>query len=255
MTEESHWLSYTDLAWVEPIVETPESLREETELLCRCIRDRARIEVKSLLHLGCGTGLNDFTFKDHFRVTGVDLNREMLDLARRINPEARYHRGDMRTVRLGRQFDAVAIPDSISYMTTEADLSRVLQTAVLHLRPGGLLVVVAHIKEEFGDNNFVYQGRQGDWHVTQLENNYLPDPAGTTYEATFVYLLRYRGRLQQVRSDSHLMGVFPLGTWLRLLSRAGLIARQFPWPDFYRSVMGPGTKYPLRLFLGVLPGA
>jgi hypothetical protein len=36
----------------------------------------------------------------------------------------RYHaqvEGDMRTTRLGRQFDAVFVHDAVCYMTTEAD--------------------------------------------------------------------------------------------------------------------------------------
>ncbi len=247
------WHSYTALAWVEPIVETPESLVQEIELYCRYIKDQARIEVKSLLHLGCGTGLNDFTFKKHFLVTGLDISPEMLELAQQLNPEATYTRGDMRDVHLGRHFDAVAIPDSISYLTTEEDVARALETAGNHLRPGGVLLLVVHIKEEFRENNFVYQGRAGDWHVTQFENNYFPDASGTTYEATFVYLLRHRGRLRQVRSDTHIMGLFSLDTWMKLLGQAGLELRQFPMPDYYGPVMGSGGCYPLRVFLGIKP--
>jgi len=44
----------------------------------------------------------------------------MLELSRTINPEAEHILGDMRTLRLGRTFDAVLIHDAICYMTTEA---------------------------------------------------------------------------------------------------------------------------------------
>jgi len=40
------------------------------------------------------------------------------------------------------------------------------------LKPGGVLLIVANIKEEFRENNFVYTGSKGDVEVTIFENNY-----------------------------------------------------------------------------------
>jgi hypothetical protein len=41
-------------------------------------------------------------------MTLVDLSEEMLVVSRQLNPECQHHQGDMRTVRLGRTFDAVS---------------------------------------------------------------------------------------------------------------------------------------------------
>jgi len=43
----------------------------------------------------------------------------------------------MRSVRLGRTYDAVIIHDAIMYMTTEDDLVAALATARAHLAPAG----------------------------------------------------------------------------------------------------------------------
>jgi predicted TPR repeat methyltransferase len=61
----------------------------------------------------------------------------MLEIAAQINPEIEYIEGDMRIVRLNRKFDAVAIPDSIMYMSTLSDFSAAIQTAAEHLKPQG----------------------------------------------------------------------------------------------------------------------
>ncbi len=63
----------------------------------------------------------------------------MLAVSLRLNPECESVEGDMRTVRLGRQFDCVFIHDAIVYMTTGADLRRAIQTAFVHCEPGAQL--------------------------------------------------------------------------------------------------------------------
>ena len=74
----------------------------------------------------------------------------MLDVSRRLNPECEHVRGDMRTIRLGRTFDAVLVHDAIDYMTTEDDLRQVIETAFVHCRPGGLAVFVPdHVADTF----------------------------------------------------------------------------------------------------------
>jgi len=105
MTRRTKWLAYSDLAWTEHIIAPPDEYLEETELLVNTIKQHSKIEVKTLLHLGCGAGGNDYTFKRHFQVTGVDISEKMLEIARDLNPEAVYHHGDMRTIELGELFD------------------------------------------------------------------------------------------------------------------------------------------------------
>jgi trans-aconitate methyltransferase len=61
-------------------------------------------------------------------MTLVDLSEEMLVVSRRLNPECEHLLGDMRTLRLGRSFDAVFVHDAIDYMTTEADLRRAVRS-------------------------------------------------------------------------------------------------------------------------------
>ncbi len=84
------WIGYEELAWIEPIIAPPEQFREETESYCRLIRKHARIEPHTLLHLASGAGINDYTFKKYFNVTGVDISRGMLEVAKEINPEVTY---------------------------------------------------------------------------------------------------------------------------------------------------------------------
>lgn len=192
--------------------------------------------------------MNDFTFKREFDVTGVDVSEGMLEIARKLNPEVRYIRGDMRDLSLEETFDAVAIPDSIGYMTTERDLQKAISTAKDHLKPGGVLLIGALVSEDFMGNNFAYAGSEGDLQVTIFENNQRCWSNPAMYEAVLVYLIRRKGEMVVI-SDRHEQGLFPSTAWFSLLGDLGLEVRESVMKDSYDDfILGDG-RYHLRLFI------
>lgn len=246
------WRSYSELAWTEPIITPPEDYVEETDSLAELIKAHAKIDVKKVLHLGCGAGGNDYAFKRHFDVTGVDIAEGMLEVARQLNPEVAYHHGDMRTIELGESFDAVVVPDSIGHLTTVEDLLAAITTSRNHLNPGGVLLITANLADDFTANNFVYTGSKGDIEITVFENNYIPDPAGTIYEVTVVYLIRNKGELV-IHTDHGDIGLFKLETWLELFKEVGFDVAKTKLEHLYdRFIAGEG-KYPQHIFVCVKP--
>ena len=163
---------YGDLAWTWPIISPVGNYIEETELFSKLIKEHSKIEVKTLLHLGCGGGHNDYTFKKYFKVTSLDISEDMLSLAKKLNPEVNYKYGDMRTIRLEEKFDAVTILDSINYIKTVEDLQRTFITTYEHLKPGGVfLTFVEQITGQFKQNNTTYSTHSnGDVEITFIEN-------------------------------------------------------------------------------------
>ena len=67
----------------------------------------------------------------------------MLDIARKRHPKIEYIEADMRTIQFDRQFDVIAIPDSIANKVSEKDLLQVMTNSVSHLKTGGIFIVVA----------------------------------------------------------------------------------------------------------------
>ena len=213
---------YGNLAWTWPLISPPEEYEEEAGQFLRLLRTAASIDVREVLHLGCGGGHVDSRLKPHLRITGVDLSPAMLRLAQRLNPEVTYRRGDMRNVRLGRRFDGAIISDAVGYMQTPQDLTRAFATAFRHLKPGGAFVTYAELTPDRFEQNWTeaIRGRRGRDYVVLVENRYDPDPRDTTFEATFLFLLRRGGRLA-VETDRHVLGLFPEATWRRCLRTAG----------------------------------
>ena len=81
-----------------------------------------------------------------------------------------------------------------------------------------------------------------------VENNYILDSTRTTYEATFIYLIRRKGKLD-IHTDCHIIGLFKLETWLDLLKEVGLEVKQMKLEHLYdRFILGEG-EYPLSIFV------
>ena len=172
--------------------------------------------------MGCGGGHNDKTLKKHFQVTGLDLSEAMLDLARSLNAECTYLRGDMRTSRLGKDFDAVVVFDSLAHMLSKQDLKAAFETAFIHLRPGGVLCTYREIASEtFVQNKTAATAHSDDdVEIVLIENYYDPDPHDSTFESTTLYLIRRGGDLK-IESQQGLLGLFSLETWKCSLNGVG----------------------------------
>jgi SAM-dependent methyltransferase len=205
---------FGDLAWLWPVLSPKDDYVEVSEFIARAIQEHSRNRARTLLHMGCGGGHHDYTLKKHFELTGVDMSPEMLGLARDLNPEAAYIEGDMRDVRLGRQFDAVIILDSIGYMLSEAALREALTNACEHLKPGGVFLTFVEMNPATFVQNTTnaWTNSRGEVELTFVENYYDPDPTDSTCECTFVYLIRESGKLR-IETDRHLVGMFPIETW------------------------------------------
>lgn len=100
----------------------------------------------TVLDLGCGTGGHVIPLaRRGFRVAGVDRAEGMVERARakaaEEGVEAEFVVGDVRSVDLGRRFDAVVSMFAVvSYQLTNEDLAAMFAVARRHLEPGSPFV-------------------------------------------------------------------------------------------------------------------
>ncbi|MCB9143374.1 MAG: hypothetical protein H6646_14015 [Anaerolineales bacterium] len=133
--------------------------------------------------------------------------------------------GDMRTVRLGRQFDAVFVHDAVSYLTSEDDLLAAMTTAFVHCRPGGAALFCPdetletfHPYTRHGGHDTSDGSGRGLRYVEWVRD---PTPGDSQYVMEMAYLLLHGDGSVQAVHDRHVFGVFSRDTWLRLLAEAG----------------------------------
>ena len=217
---------YRDLAEWWPLFSEPGHYRDEADFFRALIEQESGGGARTLLELGSGGGNNASHVKHRFAITLVDLSREMLQVSRALNPECEHREGDMRTIRLERQFDAVFIHDAICYMTCEDDLRRAIETAAAHCRPGGVAIFVPdYTRETFREETSHGGNDAGGRGLRYLEWTYDPDTTDSTYVTEFAILLRDQHGATRLVHDRHIEGLFARARWLELLSGAGFDGR------------------------------
>ncbi len=213
---------YGDLAPWFHLLTAPEDYATEAERY-RSLIAGAVPDASTLLELGSGGGNNASHLKKHFSCTLSDISPQMLALSRTLNPDCEHVLGDMRTLRLGRTFDAVFVHDAVAYMATEEDLRDCMATAFAHTRPGGVALFVPDYTRETFDVGTSHGGHDDadGRSLRYLEWRTDPDPSDTTYEVDYAVVLREHGQEPRVVHDHHVEGLFPEHTWRYLLDQVG----------------------------------
>ena len=208
----------------------PSDYEDEARDYARFILD-ALPGARTMLELGSGGGNNASHMKQHFEMTLTDLSEEMLALSRTINPELEHIQGDMRTLRLGRTFDAVFVHDAISFMLTAEDLAAAITTAFVHTRPGGVALFATDGTLETFEADTDHGGHDlpDGRSLRYLEWSRAPTPGATEYETDYALLLREGDGSVRVELDRQQFGVFPHATWVTILEGAGF--ELLPPPD------------------------
>lgn len=239
---------YGGLAGWWPLLSPAEEYTEEAAFIGDLFAGH-EAPVRELLELGSGGGHNAVHLSARFAMTLVDRSEAMLEQSRRLNPDCGHHVGDMRTVRLGREFDGVLVHDAVEYMRTRDDLAAAVRTAAAHLRPGGLAVFVPDATaERFAPSTEHGGSDAADGRGARyLAWTWDPDPADTEVVTDYVMVLRDRDGAVRTVHDRHRTGVFPRATWLEVLAEAGLEAR-------VEEEVTDEERTPRELFLGRRPG-
>lgn len=215
-------LMYRAMADWFHLLTSPADYADEAGFILGLLRERVS-PLTTLLELGSGGGNTASHLRRDLRLTLTDLAPEMLALSRTINPDCEHLEGDMRTLRLGRTFDAVLLHDAVMYMTSAGDLRAALETAFIHLRPGGGAVILPDRVRETFQPSTDHGGHDGDdgRALRYLEWTSDPDPTDTTFVTDFAYLLRQRDGTTRVGYDRHVEGLFSRDEWLGLLHGVG----------------------------------
>ena len=194
---------------------------EESRRVRDLIERHKRSPGRSLLDVACGTGVHIEHLKGPYDVTGLDLDEEMLAVARSRHPEIPFHRDDMTSFDLGRRFDAViCLFSSIGYVCTEDRLRKAVAAMSRHLVAGGVLILEPWLTPSavrLGAPHALFVDRPelkiARLNVTRLE--------GTLTVIDFDYLVGTAAGVEHF-TERHELGLFTHEQYLAALEAAGL---------------------------------
>jgi SAM-dependent methyltransferase len=213
---------YGEFAEWYPMLSSPSDFAEDAGIYLDLLTEAAGSAPRTLLELGAGAGNTASHYKGSVRATLVDRSPRMLSVSKQQNPECEHLEGDMRTVRLGRTFDAVLVHDAVQYLTTEADLQNAMTTAFEHCRPGGVALFAPDYTRESFTPATTHGGHDGNGRsMRYLAWIWDPDPSDTTYVVDFAYLFHEVGQPTRSVHEQHIQGLFGRATWLAHLEKVG----------------------------------
>ena len=200
-----------------------------------------------LLDMACGTGSHAEMLINYFNVTGMDLNEDMLELARQKVPKVNFILGDMKDLKLEADFDVITcIFSAIHYNKNYCELEKTLRNFYTHLKDGGILIYDLSLNtsnwiEGLVSVDTVVEDRLKLARICQskLENG--------IFNADFVFLIKANGKFD-FDIDSHELGVFNIKEVQRIMKKVGFDT--FVYADFTREIWEDGeAKRPV--FVGV----
>jgi len=194
--------------------------REAAEL-DRLIQER-RPGARTLLDVACGTGAH-LEHLEGYGVEGLDLDPEMLAVARERLPDVPFHEGDMAVFALGERFDAVVCMfSSIGYVRTEERLSSAIASMARHLEPGGVLVVEPWLSPDVWMDRHVGAVFVDDPELKIARMN-VAQREGTVSMFEFEYLVGTPDGIERF-TERHELGLFTVEQYLQAFRSAGLEA-------------------------------
>jgi ubiquinone/menaquinone biosynthesis C-methylase UbiE len=195
----------------------------------------------TLLDVACGTGLHLNHLKDDFSCTGVDVSKAMLKIARKNVKGVTFKEADMKTLKLGKQFDIITcLLSSIGYVKTYANLKRTIQNFSKHLKKGGIALIEPSHASSFyvtGEPRVtIYNGK--DAKIARVN-------VAKIRQATAVLnmhiLIAERGKDANYFKDTHELGLFGINKSLSIMKDAGLKSK------YLKNGLMPGRE----LFIGI----
>lgn len=198
--------------------------KAESEKLRTFIKKYKISKGKEMLDVACGTGNHILYLKKHFNITGVDIDKYMLAIARKKFPDIKFVTGDMRTFNLKRQFDVIlCLFSSIAHLKTYKNLEKTINNFVNHLKPGGVMIIEPFVEPEMFINNILdsYSVNEPDLKITRMNRSKRKGNIGI-YD--FHFLVGEKRRIRYF-VDIIELGMFEPKRVLKMMKVAGLKAR------------------------------
>jgi len=193
----------------------------EAKKVRRFIQKYRQSDGGRLLDVGCGTGVHANLLSKHYQVEGVDIDSQMLAVARRNFPNIRFQQGDMVDLKLKSKFDMiVCLFSAIGYVKTKARLQSAIKSMSQHLLPGGVLLVEPWFTPSQWHPGRVYTTEviKADTKIVRMS---LSLQKGNVSIIEFQYLI---GTPKEIERDSEIleMGLFTKKEYLDAFRSTGL---------------------------------
>jgi ubiquinone/menaquinone biosynthesis C-methylase UbiE len=221
----------------DAIYSTMKDYADEAQQIHTLIQQYKHSSGTSLLDVACGTGGHLPFLKQDYPVEGLDLDEQMLAIARQHNPGVIFHQADMVDFSLNQQFDVIlCLFSSIGYVKTVPRLYQALQTMHRHLLPGGVVIIEPWLTPQIyraGHIGAVFVN-QPDLKIARMSNTEVENSVSIMI---FHYLVATPQGIEHF-TERHELGLFSHEDYLGAFHTSGL---DVVYDDAPEKLMGRGV--------------
>lgn len=221
MKQEKMW---TELARYYDLLYALKPYEKEANTIHDLIQKYKKTSGSETLDVACGTGNHIQFLKRHYEITGIDLNKDMLKVAKKKFPKLRFQQANMISFDLKKKFDVIiCLFGSISYVKNYSSLNRAIASFSKHLKAGGVLIVEPFIiKEGYKPRrphaNFV---NEPDVKICRMN---VSQKRGNIAILDFHFLIATKNGIDYLR-DKHELSLFDIDKFLKILKDNGFQAK------------------------------
>jgi len=215
---------YKKLAKYYDLIYHWKDYEKEADSIKNLIKKYKKSDGNQLLDVGCGTGKHLECFIDDFSCTGIDINNEMVGVAKTKFKNAIFEQGDMINFNLKTEFDVIlCLFSSIGYVKTYSNLEKTMLNFKNHLKKGGVLII-----EPWFTKSAYWVGTPGmttydgeDVKIARLNSTKIE---GDLSIMEMHYLIAEKDKDVIHFADTHELGLFETNKTLDFMEKSGLKA-------------------------------
>ncbi|MBW2991393.1 class I SAM-dependent methyltransferase [Candidatus Woesearchaeota archaeon] len=213
---------YHELAKYYDLIYSKKKYKKESEILKRIISTYKKSKGRELLDVACGTGQHLKYLKKHFSCTGIDINKEILDIARKKVKGVTYKQADMTAFKLKKKFDVVlCLFSSIGYAKTYSNLKKTINNFSNHLKKGGVVIIEPWLQKDAFKKGTPWAElyEEENLKVTRVSTTKIKEKISVI---EMHYLIAEKGKDIKHFTDYHKLGLFKINKTLEFMKDAGL---------------------------------
>lgn len=194
---------------------------KEVKIIYAFIDKHIKVKGKNLLDVGCGTGHHAGLLSERYQVNGLDLDKNILSVARKKYPHIPFYKGNMIDFKLNKSYDIIiSLFSSIGYVQNKNNLNKTIKNLANHLNSGGVILIEPWFSpDEWNPGKvFTLHVNQPELKITRMSHS---SQKGNLSILKFQYLIGTKKGIDH-RTETHKLGLFYKKDYLNAFQKAGL---------------------------------
>ncbi len=222
---------------------------DEEVVFIKSVISNSKVKGKSLLDMACGTGTHAKEFADDgFKVTGVDVNSEMLKLARKKTKKASFVKGSMQSFKSKKKFDVITcLFTAMNYNKNISELKNTIKNLSNLLNKGGIVIFDLGLVEgkdrvDRKSGAFIDTYSEDNLQIARISQWNPSRDNPDIYNANFLMFVKDKGKVD-FEIDEHELGIFSVEEIKSIMEKTGFAVKIYD--DFSLKKYTKKSKRPI----------